>query len=235
MVSLAEKMRHLVSLGVPQALAQDLAEWIDSTGGLLSQCPEVAANAKALINSLHDKAWFRLDKDSMYIQTAAGGRQGCFLGPVIFNMVYSIALKRARRRLAALGVLVRVIVKDSHPFWASAGSTWEWASSDASADELIFEVAFVDDVAAMLTAPSAALLLKMFPVLVEELCGVLVSLGFRVNWSAGKTEACLAEGQALTTPQAENCGSRQRNSHRSGVWFLISARRVKLQASWQHA
>ena len=189
MVSLAEKMRHLVSLGVPEALAQDLVEWIDSTGGLLSQCPEAAANAKALINSLHDKAWFRLDKDSEYIHTAAGGRQGCFLGPVVFNMVYSIALRRTRRRLAQRGLLISIKVRDRRPFWASAGATWEWVAGQDSGDEKVFEVAFVDDVAALLSAPSAALLVELLPSFIEELCLGLVSLGFRVNWSEGKTEA----------------------------------------------
>ena len=58
-------------------MAQDLAEWVDRTGGLLAACGAVAGNARALINSLHDKAWFRLDNDNKYIQTYAGGRQGC--------------------------------------------------------------------------------------------------------------------------------------------------------------
>ena len=29
----------------------------------------------------------------------------------------------------------------------------------------------------------------MFPILIEELCHVLVALGFRINWAQGKTEA----------------------------------------------
>ena len=190
MQTLVEKIAHLVQLGVPEHLAQDLVEWIERSGGLLAGCDIVADNAKALINSLHDKAWFRLDKDSAYIQTAAGGRQGCFLGPVIFNMVYSIALRRARKKMAALGILVRVVLVDKRPFWASGGSKWEWPNVDAQTatdDELIFEIAFVDDVAALIAASSASLLLKMFPIMVEELCHVLIAPGFRMNWGEGKT------------------------------------------------
>ena len=122
-----------------------------------------------MINSLHDKAWFRLDKDTSLIQTAAGGRQGCFLGPVIFNMVYSIALRRARRRLAQRGMLVRIMIRDSRPFWVSAGVSWEWASAGEGGEDLIFEVAFVDDVAALLSAPTATDLLRVLPIFVEEL------------------------------------------------------------------
>ena len=48
---------------------------------------------------------------------------------------------------------------------------------------------FVDDVAALLAATTASLLLRMFPILIEELCHVLVALGFRINWAQGKTEA----------------------------------------------
>ena len=43
--------------------------------------------------------------------------------------------------------------------------------------------------AALIAASSASLLLKMFTIMVEELCHVLIALGFRVNWGEGKTEA----------------------------------------------
>ena len=79
---------------------------------------------------------------------------------------------------------------DERPFWASAGSKWEWPSAESSTgEELVFEVAFVDDVAARLAAATASLLLRMFPILIEELCHVLMALGFRINWAQGKTEA----------------------------------------------
>ena len=190
--SMDEKARHLEKFGVPSELTHDLAAWIEESGGLLSSSEDVAGNAQAMINSLHDKAWFRLDKDECYIQTSAGGRQGCILGPVVLNLIYSIALRRTTKILAGKGLLVRIRCRDALPFWASAGTTWEWAAgatSEDAAGDLLFEITFVDDVAAMLSAPSAAALLEVIPVFVCQLCFVLRSLGFVVNCAEGKTEA----------------------------------------------
>ena len=189
--TLAAKAEHLEKLGVPAELSLDLATWIDQTGGLLAECLDGAPHARALVNSLHDKAWFKLDGDDKYIQTLAGGRQGCILGPVVFNMIYSIALRRTRTRLSDRGLLVEPKPRDSEPFWASAGTDWCLDVGGKDEDK-IFEIAFVDDVAAMLAAVSADALMAALPIMVEELCFILHSLGFVVNWKEGKTEAMVS-------------------------------------------
>ena len=187
--NVADKVNLLISVGIPAELAGDLVAWIDENNGLLGTCSHVESNAQAMVNSLHSKSWFRLSNDSEYIQTSAGGRQGCILGPVLFNLVYCVALLRTKRALAAKGVLVKVVLRDSRPFWASAGSSWSWASDPDNCTDDVFEVAFVDDVAAMLSACSAAALMSILPTFISELCLVLRSLGFMVNWGEGKTEA----------------------------------------------
>ena len=65
----------------------DLAGWVDETGGLLATCDDISKRALLLAGSLHDHAWFKLDHDELMIATHAGGRQGCVLGPVMFNMI----------------------------------------------------------------------------------------------------------------------------------------------------
>ena len=185
------KAQHLQSLGVPAGFAMDLANEIDAKGGLLAECMGEAPRARALVASLHDKAWFKLDDDTRYIETAAGGRQGCILGPVVFNLIYSIALARVRRRLADLGILWKARAAEDKPFWACRGSKWSPSNSD-TADSSIFEVAFVDDVAAMIAAKCAADLVQILTVMVEELAVTLRALGFKVNWDEGKTEAIVS-------------------------------------------
>ena len=74
-------MVHLISLDVPAELAADLASRIDESGGLLATILAVALAARALVSSLHDKAWLKLDGDICYIQIAAGGGHGVHLRP----------------------------------------------------------------------------------------------------------------------------------------------------------
>ena len=102
-----EKVAFLCKLGVCSDDAWDLAKWIDETGGLLLNSGVDPAVCK-LFNSVHHGSWFKLINDTKYLVSKSGGRQGCKLGALVFNLIYSQALKRVRRALATEDVILRV-------------------------------------------------------------------------------------------------------------------------------
>ena len=53
-----------------------------------------------------------------YVVSVSGGRQECKLGALIFNMIYSLALKRLRRALAPHKVVLRIVQVGDNPFWS---------------------------------------------------------------------------------------------------------------------
>ena len=96
--------------------------WLDECGPLLTQMGH-GADVTALVSSLHTHAWFVLPGDEQAIVTRTGGRQGCKLGALVFNLIYSVALKRLRVRLQKKGILLRVTVHERHaPFWTNLGA-----------------------------------------------------------------------------------------------------------------
>ena len=92
---LGTKTELLRKLGVHRDAAIDLAEWIDKTGGLLLASGADPAVC-ALVASVNDGLWFQLPGHSKYLISVSGGRQGCKLGALVFNLIYSVALKRIR-------------------------------------------------------------------------------------------------------------------------------------------
>ena len=227
--STSDKHLHLASLGIPQDLVGDVCEWIDKHGGLLREAG-VDENVVRLVNCLHDGAWFRIPGDSELIVTSAGGRQGCKLGALVFNLAYSIALKRARVELAALGLLLSIKVCHDRPFWASHGADFEW--SEASQPESVhFEIAFVDDIAAYLSAPSVKSLLIAVPILVRQLSSVLHGLGFKINWDKNKTECFI-------NLRGAGAATAAREIHKQGSFLfidgLIGASGVRVVKNYRH-
>ena len=180
---------HLVRLGIPADVADEIAQWIDESGGLLKSC-DVDDSVCALVNSVHDGAWFRLPTDDKYVVTVSGGRQGCKLGALIFNLIYSIALKRLRNELVPLGIVLKVRRRNESPFWASLGVETEW-TGERCADSETFEVTYVDDEAAYIAATSVRTLMQAIPLLMKHLCAIFAYFGFKINWNPGKTECFL--------------------------------------------
>ena len=190
--SLQAKREHLHRLGVLHEHSADLAKWIDETGGLL-----FAAGADGtvveLIASLHSGSWFQLPNDEKYIVTMAGGRQGCKLGALVFNAIYSVALARVRAELSNYNIMLYVKRCGPRPFWAADGAQFSFAKDclhDNSYDQAI-EITYVDDEAIHVGAASPKVLMSAIPVLMRHLCHVFTYFGFKINWKPGKTECLL--------------------------------------------
>ena len=138
---------------------------------------------------MHTGAWFKLQGDDKAILTLTGGRQGCKLGGLVFNLIYSVALKKVRKQLMMAGIALQIGPRSKKPFWASDGCNFAWDSSAGGAsDHACVEVTYVDDEAIMLAATSPSTLLKAIDVLMKVLLDTFTAFGFHINWSAGKTE-----------------------------------------------
>ena len=175
----------LVSVGLDQHNAEAVAADIHNNGCLLTQLglPEGVVE---LIRSLHTGTWFRYaDLDSV-ILTHKGGRQGCKLGGVIFNLIYARALHKLRKILLQKGVLLQLSRDPQSAFFSKPS-----ANSDAHESVPIVEATYVDDEALFLSASSPKALDTAIDILLIELIATFSAHGFQINWKPGKSEAIL--------------------------------------------
>ena len=113
---IAVRTEFLRSLGVDLDAATELAEWIDHTGGLLLASGADPAVC-ALVASVHNKYWVKLPNDHKCLVSISGGRQGCKLGALVFNLIYSVALKRVRAELGKHNIVLLVRARTNMQFW----------------------------------------------------------------------------------------------------------------------
>ncbi|CAK0824310.1 unnamed protein product [Prorocentrum cordatum] len=165
--SLEEKRALLEKLGVPERASHHLAEWIDKTGGLLALSGADPAVCE-LVTSLHHGAWFRLPRDEPYVVSVSGARQGCKLGALVFNMIYSLALLMLKQELLDLGIILWVTNAPSSAFWGTQTTTTSCAADERLSP--VFEVTYVDDECIFLAASSARAMMLAIPKLMSCLC-----------------------------------------------------------------
>jgi hypothetical protein len=183
---------HLIKVGIPLDAVDDLMAWLETNGSLLQQMG-FCRTTVGLVSSLHTGAWFRLLGDDKSIVTLTGGRQGCKLGALVFNLIYSVALKKVRESLLAAGIVLHVRRQSTAPFWTSDGCDVTWKPPNAqeagpTSFHAVVEITYVDDEAITLAASSPAALLQAIDMLMKVLVDTFLAFGFRINWSAGKTE-----------------------------------------------
>ena len=87
-------------------MADDVMAWLDD--GPLLERMGADPTVTALVASLHTEAWLELPGDDRRIYTRTGGRQGCKLGAMVFNLAYSLALWLLGARLREAGVVLHV-------------------------------------------------------------------------------------------------------------------------------
>ena len=202
--SLDEKRVHLHKLGVLPEHSAELVEWIDETGGLLRAAGADEA-VIALMASLHSGSWFKLPNDEKFIISIAGGRQGCKLGAIVFNSIYSVALARVRAELSKHNIILHVKVNNEMPFWSSSGASTSFSNtclSDPCFNQVV-EVTYVDDEAFHVAASSPKILMAAIPVVMRNICQVFRYFGFKVNWKPGKTECFITLRGKHAEPQKQ--------------------------------
>ena len=72
------------------------------------QNEKVHPDIRQLVADLHDGSWFYVQHSQQFAYSRTGGRQGCRLGGLVFNLMYAKATGEVRKRLADAGLLTQV-------------------------------------------------------------------------------------------------------------------------------
>ena len=175
----------LMSFGIARHDAECIASDIGANGCLLEQL-DVPEDVIELFRSLHTDTWFRYADLDTIIVTHKGGRQGCKLGGVVFNLIYARALHKLRGRLLQQGVVLHLPCDLQRPFFSKLSCDTHMHESVP-----IVEATYVDDEALYLSASSPKALDKAIDILLDELISTFSAHGFKINWSPKKSEALL--------------------------------------------
>ena len=132
-----DPVRHLTTLALPHDIAVELANKLEVHGAFLDAL-DVDQKVSRLVTSLHTGTWMRYGNLTTSILTVKGSRQGCRLGGIIFNFIYSRVLFRIRHRLKAAGVIVKVQHTCAKTFLETSGL------SDVVTDQDVVDATFVD-------------------------------------------------------------------------------------------
>ena len=198
-----DPVKYLMTLGLSNADAARLVAELSGGGALLPRLG-VDLGIAELLRSLHTNAWMRLTADSDYLCTRRGGRQGCRVGSIVFNLIYAIALHELRNELKEKGVLLRLPV-------ASGAAPWDDPSGSAENPAEPFDAAFVDDETVCVVAHSAMALDSKISTTVDAVVKIFGKYGVKVNWGPGKSGAILQYRRAGSSK-----GNEQRRCADSG-------------------
>ncbi|CAK0880854.1 unnamed protein product [Prorocentrum cordatum] len=157
-------VEYLASLGVDQDVAEWLASYICSEGGVFEQW-NVDPKVTSLVARLHEGSWFSYGSLGTVVRSHKGGRQGCIFGATVFNAGYSVPIKMLHEEMRRKGITLRVR-SGGKAFWG----TTEDDGEEAATEEEIIDATFVDDECIVLVAASPQLLDRAIQTLLEVLC-----------------------------------------------------------------
>ena len=152
-------MQQLVELGLTEHQIKQLSVEIDELGSVLQEIG-VDKQTQELLISMHASSWFQVEGSDEILVVAKGGRQGCRFGGKICNLAYGRALKKFYSKAADLGILTEVHLNRT----SVTDRTKEQCEST-----IVFDITFVDDEAAVITASVPAHLLSNLQLLVNAL------------------------------------------------------------------
>ena len=159
-----------------------------------------------------------------------GGKQGCRLGPMIFNSVYSRAVGEIKRMLRDACLTLQVPSAHAAPL-SAADSCFTTCSCEELCDTL-----FVDDTTYFIDRHIPKELDAKVDLALDIIIKTMRKYGAKVNWNPGKTEAMLwysgknsakaarlaglrvgalasSSRRAVTSPISMSCGT-------SSIWAL---------------
>ena len=145
----------------------------------------VHPHVQELLTSMHSQSWFTFGGRPEHLIVSKGGRQGCRVGGILFNLSYARALKTLYMRAKDEGI---VLVVRYLPGAAPGTTAPLLPHAPVDHDSVpVFDVTFVDDDAIILTAAVPATLSLRFTRAVQLLIEVFDHYGMTINWKPGKT------------------------------------------------
>ena len=134
----------------------------------------------------------RIEDGCNVIVSRCGGRQGCKLGSILFNMVYSKALRECRECMLAEGIVLLLPECVSGAFWSPEVQANSVPPTASSAPLLpVGEATYVDDEFLAIVDTKPKRLASNIPKLLNIVLRVFRKHGFDVNFKKGKTECFL--------------------------------------------
>ena len=162
----------------PQVLS-DLLMQADrdyATGG-------ISKHAEYLLSDLFKATFFQVDGIDEVALTTKGTRPGDPVGDILFNMLMTVMMEEVTDHIR----------QNTTAVWqGDARPQEELHSTRGVPDHAWCEVAFVDDLAVLLRAPTQHDLEKIIEIAFQAVCVVAGKRGLQLNMEAGKTEVLRA-------------------------------------------
>ncbi|CAK0838176.1 unnamed protein product, partial [Prorocentrum cordatum] len=99
-------VEYLAPLGVDQDVAEWLASYICSEGGVFEQW-NVDLKVTSLVARLHEGPRFPRGSLDTVARSHKGGRRGCIFGAAVFNAGYSVPIKMFHEDMRRKGIALR--------------------------------------------------------------------------------------------------------------------------------
>ena len=177
------RRRHLCSLGLSSDVAENIERSVRVHGPILSRWG-VPLEVVTLLRNLHAGAWFKVADLETAISSRLGGRQGCKVGALIFNSIYSESIRELHGAMDRLGMSLW-LPQATAAFWGEAPEL-------CSAEIPVRDCTFVDDECIFVVKRTACQVQHCAPALIRILSTVFNSFGLNLNWNPGKTEGMLS-------------------------------------------
>eukprot|EP00435_Cladocopium_sp_Y103_P056901 s1056_g19.t1 len=142
----------------------------------------ISSHALCLLKDLMERTYFTVEGLDMVALTTRGTRPGDPVGDAFFNVAMAVVLKR----------VTHSIQQQTTAVWeGAAGAVGQFDMGVAPAVFGWFEVAFVDDCAIAMRAPSNDALLSLAHIALRAIHTEAEARGLGLNWDKGKTELLL--------------------------------------------
>ena len=179
---MGDKIDFLTRLGLERSRAEAVADLIDN-GDTVLQRMRVDPCVIELIRGLHSRSWARVGDLQTAICSTAGGRQGCRLGGIIFNLLYTLALNEVADAFHKQGLTLRVLWDSSAAFWATGVQPRD--------SQHQVDCTFVDDEAFAIVARTPHVLDKRIYMALDIVATVFSKYALRINWGPGESAATI--------------------------------------------
>ena len=182
----------------------------------------------------------KLEDDQQFLTTRCGGRQGCRLGALIFNLIYAAALSEARDQLAIAGCVLTINYDKTSTFYGcdsmNAVVLGDTTIHTDGGKKSIVDVTFVDDEVFLIAARSATALRKAIDTVLICVTKSFYSFGFRINFSAGETEALVRYTGKLAKAFKKNLyeSGSVYNLPDAAKYYANGAQKLRLVAKYKH-
>ena len=193
-MSVARGTQLLRGLGFDEKSSGAIATRVCTKGSILSETG-VCISAIRLLNNLHEQAWVQVcrgnDTEKVRLGTRRGGRQGCRIGPDIFNAAYAAALQDVMNDIQKLGLFVCCSqFQKKMDFWSAGDVEPPHLGFHRPNEQRAGKIVHVDDLGLMLAAATPGALMKKLPAALDSLGNIVRDTNCVSTTNLGRQRSC---------------------------------------------